>query len=63
VAITEVRIEQRPGPVYTAAQKFRWLKTTPEDAGFNAEALENVAQLAALDTQRTSVSSLLLSRL
>ena len=47
MATSEVRIEQRPGRVYTAAQKFRWPETTSDDAGLDATALENVAQFAA----------------
>ena len=47
MAVAELRIEQRPGRVYTTAQEFRLPKATSEDAGFDATALANAAQLAA----------------
>jgi len=44
---TKVRIEQRPGNIFTAENEFRWPETTSEDASFDAASLANAAQLAA----------------
>jgi len=47
MADAKIRIEQRPGPIFTSTRKLQWPETTPGNAGFDTTALEGAAQLAA----------------
>jgi len=47
MADSQLRIEQRPGRIFAAGNKYQWPTSTPETVGFDSTALEGASQVAA----------------